>query len=174
MSTAGFDQAIAPTFFACGGAKIDQLLSKWLSKPDLDEAILISYAFNPEYKSKDASLGRQLERLAESTHVTLVTTIKTGVGNDATGPQSAYRRLATAGVRVLSHDTLHAKTFLFRRGTQVFWVVGSSNLTKGGLASNEEVNVAGYRLSDYQTVHSQVVEIIDYAQPLRYSISNDS
>ena len=166
MSTVETNQALVPTFFACGGGKIDQLLSKWLNKPDLEEAILVSYAFNPQYKSKDASLGQQLERLAESTDVTLVTTIHTGLASSSTGYHSIYRRLATAGVRVLHHETLHAKTFLFRRGTQVFWVVGSSNLTKGGLVLNEEVNVAGYRLSDYQTVYSQVEEIIEYARPL--------
>ena len=155
-----------PSFFACDGAKLEQLLFKWMGKVDLEEAIFVSFGFNPQYKSKDATLGNRLERLAESTEVTLVTTLTQETLGGQFRHFNAFQRLISAGVRVLVHDKLHAKAFLFKRGNKVCWVVGSSNLTAGGLSFNTELNVAGYKVDDYQMVYSQVQGIIDGALPL--------
>ena len=51
--------------------------------------------------------------------------------------------------RVLAHETasrvrLHAKTYIFRGDSEAFASVGSSNLTKGGLNQNIELNLASY------------------------------
>ena len=151
----GVAHASVPVFFACDGEKLEQLLFSWLGRPDLDEAILVSFGFNPQYKGKDTTLGHRLERLAESTDVTLVTTLSEETAGGPIRHFNAFQRLISAGVRVLIHDKLHAKTFLFRRGDKVCWVVGSSNLTAGGLSRNTEANVAGYQIIDYQTVYSQ-------------------
>ena len=155
-----------PTFFACDGKQLERLLFQWLGRPDLDEAILVSFGFNPQYKGKDATLGHKLERLAKSTEVTLVTTLSESTAGGPNRHFNAFQRLISAGVRILIHDTLHAKTFLLRRGDKVCWVVGSSNLTAGGFSRNTEVNVAGYQIIDYQTVYSQVQGIIGGAYPL--------
>ncbi|MGH2586098.1 MAG: SNF2-related protein, partial [Dehalococcoidia bacterium] len=50
---------------------------------------------------------------------------------------------------VLEHGThskvrLHAKSYLFRGATEAFAAVGSSNLTRGGLTENIELNLASY------------------------------
>jgi Helicase conserved C-terminal domain/SNF2-related domain/PLD-like domain len=51
--------------------------------------------------------------------------------------------------QVLSHKTaskvrLHAKSYLFRGASESFAAVGSSNLTKGGLTQNIELNLASF------------------------------
>ena len=155
-----------PTFAVCDAPKLQKVLFNWLGKPDLDEAILISFGFNPNYTGKDVTLGHRLERLAESTNVTLVTTLSEETPGRPNRNFNAFQRLNSAGVRIMIHDTLHAKIFLFRRGNKVCWVVGSSNLTAGGLSLNTEVNIAGYQMTDYETVYSEVQQIIGDARPL--------
>jgi len=166
MTMVGVSYSSIPTFFACDGEKLDQLLVRWLGKRDLEEAILVSFGFNPQYKSKDATLGHRLERLADMTEVVLVTTLRQETSDGPVRHFAAFQRMISAGVKILIHDNLHAKTFLFRRGDKVCWVVGSSNLTAGGLSKNTELNVAGYVVADYQAVYSQVKGIIEAARPL--------
>jgi len=171
MSDASYPstQSTIQAFSAIREDKLARLLSRWLGIPGLEEVVLVSFAFNPRLKNGDGPLARKLELLASSTTVTLITALPQGTEAQnvhARNQRSVFRGLVVAGVRVLIHDTLHAKVYLFRRGDKVCWVVGSSNLTHGGLSGNTEINVAGYRIADYREVLSQVEEIIDGAYPV--------
>jgi hypothetical protein len=60
---------------------------------------------------------------------------------------------------------LHAKVFLFEEEDRRCWVVGSSNLTAGGLGKYSEVSLRGYHPSDFLAVSGAVVRLISEARP---------
>ena len=155
-----------PVFHVLRENKLSNLLSRWLNAPELDEVVLVSFSFDPGYQSGDATLARKLELLCPETDVTLITVLPESVGNQrrrAGNPGQILTRMVDSGVRVLIHDKLHAKVYLFKRGDRVCWVVGSSNLTFGGLSKNTEVNVTGYRQVEYLQVVAEVNKIKDEA-----------
>lgn len=155
-------QSPLPVFYVIREDKLHNLLSKWLSTPELDEVVLVSFSFDPRYHRSDATLARKLELLASYTDVTLITALPEGSERErirAAKHRQLFRNLVISGVRVLIHDALHAKVYLFKRGARVCWVVGSSNLTYGGLSENTEVNVTGYRQVEFLQVASQVDKI---------------
>ena len=107
-------------------------------------------------------MAKKLELLGSRTDITLVTVMPQSSRNQqiqTTHQRQALGKLVSAGVKVLIHDRLHAKVYLFKRGDRVCWIVGSSNLTLGGLSENTEVNVAGYRYEDYLQVATEVNKI---------------
>ena len=151
-----------PVFHVLRENRLENLLNKWLRRSDLDEVVLVSFGFNPRYQSGDATLAKKLELLGSRTDVTLVTVMPESSKNQrfqTTHQRQALGKLVSAGVKVLIHDRLHAKAYLFKRGDRVCWIVGSSNLTFGGLSENTEVNVAGYRYEEYLQVATEVNKI---------------
>ena len=155
-----------PVFHVLRENRLEVLLNKWLRRSDLDEVVLVSFGFNPRYQSGDSTLARKLELLAPRTDVTLITVIPRSSNNvrvEAAHQSQSLAKLVNAGVNVLIHDRLHAKVYLFKRGDRVCWIVGSSNLTFGGLSKNTEVNIVGYRHNEYLQVVTEVNKIKDKA-----------
>ncbi len=63
-------------------------------------------------------------------------------------------RLSRAGAKIRVHPSLHAKVYVFkRRGDQLMFAVGSSNLTYQGMGfSWAECNVRGYHPAEWELV----------------------
>ncbi len=72
-------------------------------------------------------------------------------------------RLSLSGVSVMLGFDLHAKVALFDFGDRKTWMVGSSNVTRGGFSDNAEVNLIGYRESEYKLIAASVDEIVNSA-----------
>ena len=77
----------------------------------------------------------------------------------------ALEQLRTAGVRVLVHNSLHAKVYLMEEANRCCWIVGSSNMTGGGLADNAEVSLRGFHPADYGAVHTAVTDFVRASAP---------
>jgi hypothetical protein len=159
-----------PHFAAVNAFGLERLIRKWLNRPSIEEITLVSFAFDPTFKFNDVPLFKKLELLALSAQVTVVTSDPRANRKRRFHPDNPrwlrIESLARCGVRILLHTELHAKVYLFREPNRVCWAVGSSNLTQGGLANNEEVNLRGYRYEDYSVVQERVEGIMKGAYPI--------
>jgi phosphatidylserine/phosphatidylglycerophosphate/cardiolipin synthase-like enzyme len=161
-----------PRFACLDATGVARVLWEWLQRPSLRRATLVSFAFDPEYRwsNQDASTQRlvnALGRAAGQADVTLLvaTTVAQEESDSGWRRRQALTQLAAAGATVLCHATLHAKVFLFEEDDRSCWVVGSSNLTPGGLGKNSEVSLRGFHPSDFGSVREAVVRLTSEAQP---------
>ena len=138
-------------------------MSDIIRHPGLVSATLITFAFsgNVGLPATDSRSGNKLFEMignaAQDADVTLVT--GTAINPNCPGHRD-LSRLSLSGVNVLTHPTLHAKVFLFDLGDRKIWMVGSSNLTRGGFAENAELNLIGYRSEEYDQIKVSADEII--------------
>jgi phosphatidylserine/phosphatidylglycerophosphate/cardiolipin synthase-like enzyme len=175
MQASGGNQP--PRFGAIQGDVLEQLLWQWLRHPHLARATLISFTVDPDLELTDRMGGRsaetvgllnQVERVAVDAEITLVTSSPASwpPGPIARLRYARLQGLASAGARVMFHKTLHAKVFLFEIPGRTCWVVGSSNLSHGGLRVNEEVNLRGYHPLDFDAVSGAAQRLVAEAWPL--------
>ena len=161
-----------PRIGSLDGPGVARVLWDWLQRPSLRRATLVSFAFDPEFRwsyqeAPTQRLVQALERAAAQADITLV--VATNVVQEASDAGSRRRqaltRLAMAGAKVLCHETLHAKVFLFEEADRWCWIVGSSNLTPGGLGKNSEVSLRGFHPSDFVAVDGAVLRLMSEAHP---------
>jgi phosphatidylserine/phosphatidylglycerophosphate/cardiolipin synthase-like enzyme len=161
-----------PRFGALTGQSVSTLLFEWLSRPSLQEAVLVSFAFDPDFKWALGSAAAErlavaMERAANSADLTVI--VASNVVEEPTDAGTRRRvvlsRLARAGATVLHHATLHAKVYLFEEEGRCCWVVGSSNMTGGGLSKNTEVNLRGFHEADFAAVRRAVQHLVAESQP---------
>jgi hypothetical protein len=157
---------------------VSRLIHEWLSRPTLQSATLVSFAFDPDFKwaFREAMTDRlvtAMHRAASVAELTVV--VATNVARESS--EAGYRRrralsqLSMAGATVLLHDTLHAKVYLFEEEGRCCWVVGSSNMTAGGLGKNSEVSLRGFHDSDFGAVHRSVQQLVGESMP--YTIEEE-
>ena len=162
-----------PRLSPVSGPTLSKLIATWLSHPRLERATLISFAFDERADvpgladDPPTTVLESLERAAISADVTLVISREAAFAGGRRGDalRATFRRLDTGGIRVLIHQTLHAKIYLFSEQARRCWVVGSTNLTVGGLRNNEEVNLRGFHPDDYAQVEHMATQIVDAAAP---------
>lgn len=164
-------EVLVPRLACLDGPSAGRVLYDWLRRPSLQSATLVSFAFDADFRwiYSDAPtllLTRALQAAAANADVTILIADKEA--REAT--QERRRRVAIAdllrsGVTVLTHDTLHAKAFLFEEEGRCCWIVGSSNLTSGGLGTNAEVNLRGFHPTDYQAVRRSVQNLLGASHP---------
>lgn len=161
-----------PRFTCLDAPGVSRLLYEWLLRPSLESATLVSFAFDPDYRwiPRDAPTQRivhALQRAAGLADVTVV--VATKVIREPTDAgqrrRAAMVDLEKAGATVLLHETLHAKAYLFEEEGRCCWVVGSSNLTAGGLTNNSEVSLRGFHPADYRAVRGSVLRLVADAEP---------
>lgn len=131
----------------------------------------MSFAFDADFRwtysnAPTLSLTRALQAAAMNADVTVVIADKPArEPNHEERRRSAIFDLLRAGANVLTHETLHAKVFLFEEEGRCCWMVGSSNLTGGGLGANAEVNLRGYHEADYEAVRRSVQSLVGASRP---------
>ena len=165
-------QVEIPRATPVGGDLVERSMSAWLAHPRLKAATLISFSFDgnldwSEPRGSDTRLVESLERAAAWADITVVTSTEVALAFGRRGDRvrSVFRRLDNAGVRVLRHQTLHAKIYVFEEEQRHCWIVGSSNLSSGGLRDNEEVNLRGYHPEDFRGIRAFANAIAAEAQP---------
>jgi len=134
---------------------------------NLVSATIISFSFfgntgvggEKEFESK-ISMFDLLAEAAQSASITLV--IGQPIKNQAK-IHTDLNRLSLAGVSVMLGFDNHAKVALFDFGDRKTWMVGSSNVTRGGFSDNAEVNLIGFRESEYKLIATSVSEIVNSA-----------
>lgn len=68
--------------------------------------------------------------------------------------------LIRSGVKVLLHEALHAKIFLFESSAgRLRWFVGSHNLTTNALTKLKEVSMEGFREPEYREAETAMIKI---------------
>jgi len=158
-----------PRFACVDGPAVGMLLMEWLRHPDLRRATLISFAVNTSQPWADGAdaIRATLAAASEQADVTIVTSDAGLYDSDrrAEARRRGLEYLMRAGVRVLIHNQLHAKVFLLEQTDQACWVVGSSNLTLGGLSDNAEANLRGFHPGDFNAVRSQAETLVAAARP---------
>jgi phosphatidylserine/phosphatidylglycerophosphate/cardiolipin synthase-like enzyme len=154
-----------PRFAPVSAEGLGRLLLAWLHRPQLTGVTLVAFAIEPNVsvpaKPQRFNILDGVERLLPDVSVTVVT-----ASPDDPRRAERLRRLAAAGANVFIHPTLHAKVFLFEEDSRVCWVVGSSNLTAGGVARNEELNLRGFHREDFKQVAEAARELLQEAVPL--------
>lgn len=162
---------VVPRLGCLDAVGVSRILFEWLLRPTLQSATLVSFAFDADFRwafsDKPAVfLARALQAAASNTDLTLVI-----ADQPHRNPAKEARRrlvlgyLQQAGATILTHDTLHAKAFLFEEEGRCCWIVGSSNLTAGGLQKNAEVSLRGYHEDDYAAVRRNVQLLITASRP---------
>jgi len=172
--------AEVPRSSPVSGPAAAALVFEWLGRPFLREATLVSFAFDPyvawsEPRGTSQRLINMLVRASSTADITVV------VSSTAVDPQSGRgsrgRRellgLCAAGAAVFSHELLHAKIYLFAEEGRCCWIVGSSNLTGGGLGKNTEVNLRGFHAEDYAVVRASVVALVSASEPVDEVVQRD-
>lgn len=160
-----------PRLACLDGPGVSKVLLEWLTRPYLRMATLVSFTFDLDFQwqfshAPSLYLAKAIQSAAASADVTIVI-----ANTPARDPVKEARRetvlnlLQRSGVTILTHDTLHAKAFLFEEEGRMCWVVGSSNLTGGGLRTNSEANLRGHHESDYASVRSAVNALVAAARP---------
>lgn len=152
---------------------VSGVLHEWLLRPELKEAILVTFAFDPEAEWRDprlpaTTLAPTILEAASRATVTLLLAATVAYDSTTRGERNraSLECLAKAGVRVRVHNSLHAKAYLLQEQERLMWIVGSSNLTSGGLERNAEISLRGYHQAEYGVVRRQVMELIDASAPL--------
>jgi phosphatidylserine/phosphatidylglycerophosphate/cardiolipin synthase-like enzyme len=169
-----------PRFSCVDAHGVSRLIHEWLTRPTLRSATLVSFTFDPDFKwaFRDAMTDRlvgAMHRAAGIAELTVV--VATNVVRESSVAGQRRRRalsqLSIAGATVLLHDTLHAKVYLFEEEGRCCWVVGSSNMTTGGLGKNSEVSLRGFHDSDFGAVHKSVLQLIGDSQPYKIEEETD-
>ena len=163
---------------ACDGRALNVKLGGRLRSSNLEQVIIVAYRYNDFdfdngriSQSSRAGLINTLCRAAlRGVKITFVTrdplsdSPSQGFrGDSANSWYRGLKRLSECeGVTVLVHKSLHAKVYLMRSaGNQVFYAVGSSNLTLQGMGFRwAECNVLGYSEPEYLEVEKEVMRII--------------
>ena len=165
--------SMIPRATAIDGPTLAKLLLDWIQRPTLKVATLVTFAFDPRFRwwAEPSSEGRvigALERAASACRVRIVTDLWQITGTESIQQEKrrSLERLQRAGAEVLVHHAVHAKVYLLEDETRVCWVVGSSNLTAGGLRENCEINMRGFHPDDYRQVRHTVESIVSSSRPI--------
>ena len=161
-----------PRISAVPGPIVGRLLCHWLMRPRLVKATLISFAWDPDLTTSVAldqpsdMLLSILERASQSADITIVLSSEAALSTGRRGERirTWIERLDRSGIRVLKHDTLHAKVYVLEEDARGCWIVGSSNMSAGGLENNEEVNLRGYHPADLQEVRQAAAHLVAQAR----------
>jgi len=160
------DISVIPRFKVLGGEELRSLISTWLDRPGLAEVFLASLTVDASLVMNRQDLLTKLETRGGTVNTTLIVS-RMGLSDR---PSSRRWRdlaaLSSAGVRVYICSQLHAKLFLFKEQEKVCWAIGSSNLTRFGLASNEETNIRGFHTADYVIFRQFAQSLLDKSEPL--------
>jgi hypothetical protein len=162
-----------PRVMPVSATAAERLMFTWLSRPRLAHVTLISFGldaaleWNTELTGNPTFVLESVERTALECPVTLVTSAEAARAEGRRGQRVRewLRKLDRAGVTVLTHDTLHAKVYLFEQADRRLWLVGSTNLSRGGFGQNEEVNLRGFHPDDYAQVEFLARQIVAQAYP---------
>jgi phosphatidylserine/phosphatidylglycerophosphate/cardiolipin synthase-like enzyme len=132
---------------------------------NLVSATIISFSFsgNTGVAEERGSKISMLDLLADAAQAASITLVIGQPIKVRSGIHTDLSRLSLSGVNVMLEFDLHAKVALFDFGDRKTWMIGSSNVTRGGFSDNAEVNLIGYRESEYKLIAASVDEIVKRA-----------
>jgi hypothetical protein len=140
-------------------------LNDQLRQPELQKVYLVSpfasnvSEWNVHLRNLTTLLGELQQR---GVSVTLITRPPTRSEGFASKKQF-LGELARNGIRVLLHEYLHAKIYLFEASAgRLRWFVGSHNLTVSGLDRWKEVSMEGFREAEYRQAETAMIKIRDH------------
>ena len=156
-----------PCFSVARESKYGRRMSDCIRDNNLVSATIVSFSFSgsagvagdKEFESK-ISVFDLLAEAAQSASITLV------IGQPIKNRSKIHtdlNRLSLSGVSVMLGFDLHAKVALFDFGERKTWMIGSSNVTRGGFSDNAELNLIGHRESEYMQLATSVAEIVNSA-----------
>ena len=169
-----FPQRIA----ACDGRLLNVKLGGRLRSSNLEQVTIVVYRYNDfdlyngviSPNSRAGLINTLCRAALRGVRITFVTrdplTDSSSQGFSGNAANSWYRGLKKLaecdGVTVLVHKSLHAKVYLLKSaGSQVFYAVGSSNLTLQGMGFRwADCNVLGYSEPEYVEVEKEVMRTI--------------
>jgi hypothetical protein len=156
-----------PCFSAARETKYGMRLYESIRDPNLVSATLVSFSFSGEVfvgEEKNSNMNvRMFDLLSEAAQTADITLVIGQPIRPHTKIHTNLSRLSLSGVKVMLGFDLHAKVALFDFGDRKAWMVGSSNVTRGGVRDNAEINLVGYRAPEYEMVASSVDEIVTNA-----------